>query len=104
MTDEERELAKCSDFDIWIEDHGLMTLSGSFEYEGGSVQGLGYIINMEFVRAFMDALGVERLNDVKGESCWVTHDNHHVSKIEPLHKKDGKAFNIDKFIETQKSK
>lgn len=38
----ERELAKCEGFDICLEDHGMIIMGGSFDYEGGSAQGIGY--------------------------------------------------------------
>ncbi len=42
----------------------------------------------------MCAVGVNSLDKMEGKSCWVTHTNSEITKIEPLHKKDGKPFDI----------
>jgi len=93
----ERELAKCLEFDIADNDHGGLMLGGHFEYEGGGCQGLGYQVDIKFVQMFMEAFGVSRLQDVNGKSCWVTHGENGISKIEPLHKGEGTPFEIDKW-------
>ena len=95
----ERELAKAKDFDIQIEDHGIPVLSGYFDYEGGSAQGLGYFVDMAFVMRFMGVFGVEYLHRVEGKSCWVTHTNDKILSIEPLHAKDGTPFVIQDWID-----
>ena len=98
----ERELAKAVDFDVQDDDHGGLMLGGHFEYEGGSHQGLGYMIDMEFVRRFMEVFSVHQLQDVNGKSCWVTHDYKGISKIAPLHKGDGQPFDIDDWSPRKK--
>lgn len=90
----ERELAKARSFDVGIEDHGILVMFGYFDYEGGGAQGLGYCIDSSFLYRFLSAFGVEKLRDVEGKSCWVTHDDSTIYKIEPLHKKDGTEFDI----------
>ena len=69
----ERELAKCEDFDIGIEDHGILVMFGNFRYEGSSCQGFGYAIDTSFLYRFLDVFEVEKLQQVNGKSCWVTH-------------------------------
>lgn len=99
MEREERELARVEECEIGIEDHGILTLFISWEYDGSSChQGLGcYAIDAAFLYRIFDCFGVSRLGQIKGKSCWVTHDWGHVSKIEPLHKKDGKPFVIQEW-------
>jgi len=94
---EERSLAKCEDFDFIIDDHGLPLLNGTFNYENGSAQGLGFIIDVSFLMRLMEAVGVGSLQDINKKSCWVTHTHSEIFKIEPLHKKDGTTFNIKKW-------
>lgn len=102
MADKERSLAKCSDFDFGIEDHGLPVLFGSFEYDEWGVQGLGYSVDAEFLKRFLAVFGVRQLNDVNGKSCWVTHNNSQILKIEPLHKKDGVPFDIEEWVKSKR--
>lgn len=93
----ERELAKLRDFDIIVEDHGWIMMGGTFEYEESSCQGIGYGINIQFVKRLMAVFSVDRLQRVNGKSCWVTHDNSTIYKIEPLHKKDGEVFDVEQW-------
>lgn len=90
----ERELAKCEGFDLSIEERGVPVLSGHFAYEGGGCQGFGYVVDAAFLVRLMEAVGATSLTDIRGKSCWVTHTHSNISKIEPLHKKDGTAFDI----------
>lgn len=98
----ERELAKVVDVDIQDDEHGGLILGGHFKYEGGSQQGLGYNIDVEFIKRFMDVFGVSRLRNVNGKSCWVTHDYNGITKIEPLHKGEGQPFVIDDWSPRKK--
>jgi hypothetical protein len=93
----ERELAKCIEFDIQDDEHGGLMLGGHFDYEGGSCQGLGYNVDMDFIQRFMQVFGVSRLQQVNRKSCWVTHDGSGVVKIEPLHKNDGEPFSVKEW-------
>ena len=95
----ERELAKLRGFDIWLEDHGWMVMAGTFEYEGSSCQGFGYGIDIDFVRHLIEVFRVEKLQEINGKSCWVTHDHSGIYKVEPLHKKDGKTFDVKKWCD-----
>jgi hypothetical protein len=100
----ERNLAKCDGFDFIIEDHGMPFLSGSFTYEepGWGTQGFGYVVDTAFMYRLLNAVGVHSLKDLKGKSCWVTHTHDNISKVEPLHKKDGETFDIEKWKEWHK--
>lgn len=55
------------------------------------------IINIDFIKKFMLVFDVEHLKEVNGKSCWVTHTNDNILKIEPLHKKDGEVFNLEEW-------
>ncbi len=99
----ERELAKCKGMDIQDNDHGGLMLGGVFEYESGNAQGLGWGIDMEFLKRFMDVFGVMRLRDVNGKSCWVLCNSSKIVRIEPLHKKDGEAFDILEWAKKRES-
>lgn len=102
----EKSLARCKGFDFSIHDRGY-GLSGHFEYEDGGCQGFGYITDEGFLLAFLQSVGVESLRKLEGKSCWVTHDHSNIYRIEPLHKKDGKPFIIEKWrkwIEKKNSK
>ena len=101
----ERELAKAKYFDFGIEDHGFPFLFGHFEYDrAGSSQGIGNILTMEFLMAFLEVFDVEQLHQVNGKSCWVTHTNDKILKIEPLHRKEGKPFDIESFTRRAQAK
>jgi len=103
--EKERELARVTNVDIIIEDHGIPALSAGFEYEGCSAQGLGlYTLDGTFVFRFMLALGVTSLKSAVGKSCWITHDHSNIYAIEPLHKKDGTPFIIADWQEWVKTK
>lgn len=96
----ERELAMVKRADIIIEDHGIPVLDVTFDYEGGSCQGLGgYTLDAAFVFRFMLAIGVDSLSAAVGKSCFVTHDRMSISKIEPLHKKNGTPFIIKEWAD-----
>jgi hypothetical protein len=92
----ERHLARIVGFDLWF-DRGwqLPLMSGHFEYEGGGHQGIGYIVDTEFVGKLCEAVGVDTLKALSGKSCWVTHTRDRILKVEPLHAKDGTPFNVD---------
>lgn len=98
MEDEhfERELARCRGMDIQYD--GWLMMGGVFEYEG-SGQGFGYSIDCEFIKLFMEVFGVEHLQDVNGKECWVTHNHSKIILVEPVFKKDGKAFDVKRWAE-----
>lgn len=87
----EREVARCEGFDIIDDEHGGLGIGGCFNY-GGSRQGFGYRI--EFVRRFMAVFRVNRLQDVNGKACWVTHDHCSITLIEPLLPSEGTSFDL----------
>lgn len=100
MSDAERELARITQADIGDVYNGMPGLAVTFEYEGGCCQGLGsYILDAAFVARFMGAVGVTRLRDAIGKSCWVTYTHSKVLAVEPLHKKDGRPFVIAEWQE-----
>ena len=95
LEEQERSLAKIASADFEIEDHGIPVWSVYFQYDDGSGQGLGgYVAETGFMMRFLGAVGVSALSLLKGKSCWVTHGYSSISKIEPLHKKDGEPFVI----------
>jgi len=103
----ERELAKCHGFRFMIEERGFPILSGHFEYgeSGSGCQGLGYILDMDFIKRFLAVFGVDSFEKTDGKFCWVIHDNSSITKIEPLRKIDGKVFDILEWQkETRKTK
>lgn len=98
-----RELVKCKGFDVAIEDHGILTLVGTFHGDGWG-QGLGYAINAAFLMRFMGVFGVTHLQQVNGRSCWITQDSNGVYKVEPLHKDEGESFDIIKWQQWTKER
>lgn len=92
----DRELARVKDVDLWIEDHGMLIMSATFDY-GSSQQGLGFAIDEIFIYKFMQVFGVEFLKQVNGKPCWVTHDWHRIYKIEPLMEGEGKPFEFEQW-------
>lgn len=91
----EREVARVTEAEVGLEDHGILTLFLRFEFDGSS-QGLGcYAIDESFLYRVLDCFGVDRISAIKGMSCWVTHDMGKVYRVEPLHKKDGKPFDLE---------
>ena len=104
MTGIEKSLAKLKGFDVGIEDHGCFVMFGTFYYENGPCQGLGYVINTAFIQKFMEVFGVEKLQQVNGKSCWVWHTHNGVTKMTPIHKADGREFDIVSWMEDCKKK
>ena len=99
----QRELAKLKGFDFMVEDHGLPVLSGTFHYDNGGAQGLGYIVDVAFLMRFLGVFNVDCLQLVNGKSCWVMIEDGLVVGIEPLHKKEGKPFYMSEWREWRKS-
>ena len=100
----EKSLAKLSGFDVGVEDHGCFVMHGTFRYEDGGAQGFGYVINADFIEGVIGVFGVDALQRVNGKSCWVYHTSSNISRLEPLHKSDGKAFDISEWSEKCKKK
>lgn len=102
MTDRTTEPARIVEADIIIEDHGILTLSVTFDY-GGSMQGLGaYAVNIDFIRGFMDACGVDELHNAIGKIVTVEHEFAQVFKIIPMKfdSKNNKTFDIEKWSQS----
>jgi len=99
----ERHLAKIGkNIDLVIEGHGFMIPLIDFDYEDFGVQGLPMILGRDgadFLRRLLRAVGVFRFSALAGKSCWVTHDDDTIHKIEPLHKGDGEPFDIKDWRE-----
>lgn len=94
----ERRLAKCKGFDVGLEDRGWLLCLGEFHYDDSCVvQGLGYGIDGEFLKRFMNVFSVDRIQKINGQSCWVTGDSGKITKIEPLHKNGGNPFDIEEW-------
>lgn len=97
-TEPKRELARISHADIGEVYNGILGLVVTFEYEGCGVQGLGgYMLEAAMIARFMRAVNVTRLSNAVGKSCWVTHTHDSITKIEPLHAKDGTPFDIPEW-------
>ena len=97
-----REIARCSEFDVSVEDHGALTMYGSFEYDGGG-QGLGYVIDAQFIKNFLGVFRVSRLRQVTGRYCWVTHSHSSIIKLEPVLPNDGTEFDIAAWVAVLKA-
>lgn len=94
-------MVKCKGFDVGYEDHGCMVMLGCFvDDEGYEYHGLSqYVINIDYIKRILDAIGVSRVTGINRKSCWID-GNFPVAgiiKIEvvrPLHKKEGTPFVI----------
>ena len=95
--DSKKYLAKCHNFDIGMEDHGWLVVFGEFEYEDGGCQGLRYFAHSSFIMRLLAAVGVDKVRELNGKSCWVTATYDKILKIEPLHKKEGRPFDIQEW-------
>jgi hypothetical protein len=98
----DRSLAKCSGVDLGIEDHGCPFLYCRFSYEDGGTQGFGTTVDTDFLMGFMGVFGVRMLREVNGMSCWVTHEVDRIHLVEPLHRKDGKPFDVDAWAKAKR--
>lgn len=102
MTTSTRDHARCKGLDVGIEDHGIFVMHGSFEGDGWG-QGFGHHINEKFIRAMMAVFNVDRVRNMNGRPCWVTHSNSAIHKIEPLFEKDGIAFDVDEWVRSTRA-
>lgn len=99
MVKPERELARIVRADLMIEDHGCLLSDLRFEYDGAS-QGLPLTLGKNaaaFFKGVLAAVGVDTWSGLRGKSCWVTHTDGQVCKIEPLHRRDGVPFDVEAF-------
>lgn len=118
MTDDRTpQIAKITDSFIGFEDHGLLTVSLTFDY-GGSMQGIGHRafgssseddsskwrlpheMGMDFIRRLLLACGVSEWSAITGRTVFVTSDWTKVYRVEPLPTENGAAFDIDEWAES----
>lgn len=89
----ERKLAKIDSADIGEVYNGILGLVVTFRYGRSLCQGFGsYMLEAGLIARFMGAVGVTRLSDAAGKSCWVTCTNNSIIAIEPLHEDEGRPF------------
>jgi hypothetical protein len=105
---------------LGYESHGMFTFVIEFDF-GGSGQAFGnYVIGIhgdkseinqeevtlknsygtEAIMKILDAVGVNKWEDLVGKECWVRRDNGTIVEIEaPAYRKHGKLFNIKEFFD-----
>lgn len=100
----EMDLAKLDGkVDIGFESHGCFFMWVTFNY-GGVKQGLGCVINEEFIREFLRVFSVEKLGDCKG-NVFVEHNDHQIYRLIPLKiNTNEKEFDIKRFYDDRKRK
>lgn len=119
MSDFEEKIAKVTSSFIGFEDHGLLSVSLTFDY-GGSSQGIGHRafgssseetdeadkwrlaheMGMDFVRRLMLACGVETWESIKGRTVLVTCSWTEITRIAPLPTERGVPFDISDWVES----
>jgi len=96
------EAAKIREADVGFEgSHGRFVLFATFDY-GGSVQGLGYAVDLEFIKRFINACGVSKLSQCKGRVVMVRHSDSKIVAIKPMKFEPGEPFNIEAWSESFK--
>lgn len=101
MVEEHKEvdIAKIESCDIGFDDHGLFLMFTRFIYSAGS-QGIGYVIDEEFIKRFIKACGAQTLRDCNGRKVKIEHTRERINKIIPLSEDSDKyIFDIDKWRE-----
>ncbi len=102
MDEARRELARCKDLDFGIEGHGCPFVFGGFEGEGWG-QDFGYMVDTDFLMGLIRVFaGAERLSDLDGRACWVTHTHTAILLVEPLMKGEGTPFDIEAWRKDKK--
>lgn len=105
--EKEIDIARIESCDIGFDDHGLFLMFGRFLYEKEGVttgsQGIGYVIDEEFIKRFINVCEVSTLLECEGKIVKVEHTNDKIYKIIPL-SKDGKIFDIEKWSADAKSR
>ena len=96
------ESAKICHVDVGFEDHGILTLFATFDY-GGSIQGLGYAVNSDFIRGFLQACSATRLQECVGRVVMVYHSDSKIIGIKPMPFDEGKEFDIEDWATRLKS-
>lgn len=93
------DIAKIESCDIGFDDHGLFLMFTRFIYSTGS-QGIGYVIDEEFIKRFIRACGAQTLLDCNGRKVKIEHTRERINKIIPLSEDSDKyIFDIDKWRE-----
>ena len=69
--EKEIDIARIKSCDIGFDDHGLFLMFGRFLYEKKGVvtgsQGIGYVIDEEFIKRFIRACGASTLLECEGK-------------------------------------
>lgn len=94
MGQRERQLARCSGFDVGTERDCIFVMHGAFTGDGWG-QGFGYSIDADFVKRFLAVFRKEKLQQVNGLACFIVASNDKIHRVEPLFEKEGEAFDID---------
>lgn len=102
--DKEIDIAKVESCDIGFDDHGLFLIFVRFVYQKGGhatgSQGIGYVIDEEFIKRFIRACRAGTLLDCNGRKVRIEHTKERINRIIPLLKDDDKyIFDIDKWRE-----
>jgi hypothetical protein len=98
-----KEIGRCIDgFDV-IKRGNFLLINGQFSYESGNGQGMGWIIDQEFITSFLSAFGVSSFKETKGKLVYVTHSCDIISRIDPIFKEDGKPFDIVAWSENRRN-
>ena len=100
----EIDIAQIESCDIGFDDHGLFLIFARFVYKKGRCstgsQGIGYVIDEEFIKRFIKACGAGTLLDCNGRKVRVEHSKERINKIIPLSKSEKEyIFDIDKWRE-----
>lgn len=105
MSDEkESMIGKFVEPDIGIVRGELLVIFGHFNYEGGGCQGVGGVIDGDFIKRFVRAFGVTCISECAGRFVRVTRSDDRICKIEPIIKSDGVAFDIKEWANRLKDK
>lgn len=120
MSDTKQKIGKIIGSFIGFEDHGLLSVSLTFDY-GGSVQGIGHRgfgsaseetgkdpdawrlpheMGMDFIRRLLLACGVSEWERIVGRMVFVTADWTSIKRIDPLPTEKGRAFDIEDWVES----
>jgi len=104
MEEESKEIdiARIESCDIGFDDHGLFLMFTRFVYvkkgHNTGSQGIGYVIDDEFIKRFIRACGAVMLSQCNGTMVRVEHTQERINKIIPLLKGEDKyIFDIDKW-------
>ncbi len=118
-----KTLGRITDFDIMVEDHGIMTFSLGVDLEGGNGWGLGgYALDgydeklgrrvgsafgCDVILRLMQIFKLKNLNDIKGKMCYVLSDNGNTAGstaggLQAIALDGGEGFMLDDLIKHHK--